>query len=219
MLISKYDMERPHDEILKRALPYLIFPPKEFRDALAEHLDSLCQYYRDKNDEAYSSRYTCINIMLDQARFDEHTEFKIHNLDYNQRTVYESLKKIEERLVRLESGSKQKPKNNTTVIVKDTSIHQKTEDSVKKEDIKKIATGQIVSKCLISANKSMTLGEIAHSTGLTTTQVSNAMRQGGRIRNNIKAEKVSVEKSVPCKSGKPVTKVQRLNVYSWVGER
>ena len=113
MLLSKYDMDRPHDEILKRALPYLIFPPKEFRDMLAEQLDSLCQYYRDKNDMAYPDRYKHINEVLDCASFDESTALKIHYFEYDQYTVHESLRRIEQRLFRLENSSKPKQKRGT----------------------------------------------------------------------------------------------------------
>lgn len=106
MLKSSLDLDRAFDSVIKQSYPYLIFPPPEFRDALAQQLDSLCQYYRERNDIAFTERVEIVKRMLNEAIFDDLTGLKIYYFEYQQKSIDECFRKIEERLSKLEKTGK-----------------------------------------------------------------------------------------------------------------
>lgn len=155
MLFSKYDMERPYDETLKRVLPYLIFPQNEFKIILAEQLVSFCHFYRDKENIGFSQKYKEINEMLDKASFEENVERNIHSFKHEHSTILQSIDDLNKRLTKLENGHKQKQRKSN--ISKETIIPVTRETNVEMKDEKVLDKMAVAEMPLQTAVEAMSL--------------------------------------------------------------
>lgn len=106
VLAHFYDLDRAFDRVLNRSLPYLIFPPKEFRVELGDKIGSLYQYYRETNSTAFSEQRNLIEQIITSAAFDDITERKISNFTQHQQPLDKTLSDLDERVAKLEGDRK-----------------------------------------------------------------------------------------------------------------
>lgn len=196
MLKSWINFDRDFDDVVKRSYPYLIFPSQEFRDELAEQLDSLCQYYRERNEAALPGKIKKIKEMLDNALFDDMTQLKIHYFELDQATTDEKFRKIEERLSKLETHQRSLKKNK--IKKRDTLTAPEVRESIDNvgESVtcvnslvaeigemvvdapsipKSLSNRDKVEKCIKSSTVPLTNEEISNITGLRSNQISFAL--------------------------------------------
>lgn len=106
MLTSTLEMDRAFDNTLKRAIPYLIFAPHDYRDRLVELMNGFCQFYREKNQIAFPERNNTINTLLDlfeTSGFDQSTDLNIYYLTGSQQSILELFQSMNQRLRKLET--------------------------------------------------------------------------------------------------------------------
>lgn len=222
MLTPRYDLDRAFDVTLKRSLPYLIFSSQDFRDKLAEQLDTLCQYYQENNDASFPDRNLAINKMLDEApEMDELTELKIHYLESHQKRIDELFWDINSRLSKLEKKTdKRSPDtiDNSVLPAKEVSTDESgisvQQSLVKETPIKPLKPKEIVLAFLKSSQGSYSFRDISSKTGLTKEQVSNVLQRVKRAKGPIKWETRKIQTS----NGKGKTHLSNVIFYSWAGE-
>lgn len=111
VLVHSYDLDRAFDYMLKRSIPYLIFPPREFRVELADKIGSLYQYYREGNSTAFSEQRAIVELIITSAAFDDITERRISTFTQIQHPLDKTLSDLDERVTKLERGRKPVPKS------------------------------------------------------------------------------------------------------------
>jgi hypothetical protein len=111
VLAHFYDLDRAFDRVLNRSLPYLIFPPKEFRVELGDKIGSLYQYFREGNSTAFSEQRAVVELVLTNAVFDDITERRISTFTQIQQPLDKTLSDLDERVAKLERSRKPVPKN------------------------------------------------------------------------------------------------------------
>ncbi len=111
-MYQQNDIERLFDITVNKAIPYLILSPSEFRNKLADQMDSLFSFYRG-GESSVTNFIECnntISTMLADARmsFDVNTHLKINAFDSRYMSFNERIRELDERLVKLERGRKEK---------------------------------------------------------------------------------------------------------------
>lgn len=216
MLMSRYDIDRAFDDTIKRSLPYLIFSPQEFRNRLAEQMDTLCHYYQEKNDVSFPGRNEAINKMLDEApEMDELTELKIHYLESHQKRIDERFWKIESRLSKLEKNilNRNMFHNGQVPVEKHGGSGNKIQqDLIKEKTLKPTNHKEIVLNYLKLTGGSHSIRDISENTELTIKQVSNAIHRLKKNNEKIKRETRNTHQT--NKNG--ITRNVSLSFYSWI---
>jgi predicted XRE-type DNA-binding protein len=120
MLDFNPNTEAAFDATLKRAVPFLIFAPAEYRNNLAAQMESLWHFYqsRDSGSElTFIQRNKHINDMLDHGfdACDPTSTQQISSFDNMQMSYHTRLTKIERDLADLQKGGKVPVKKKETV--------------------------------------------------------------------------------------------------------
>lgn len=114
MYLIKPNIERIFDDVLKKTIPYLIIAPPEFRNKLADQMESLFHFYNggDSSVDLFISRSKQIIEMIAEAEdsFDTDTNIKINRFNELQNSFGELIRKLDERLTKLENARKEKKK-------------------------------------------------------------------------------------------------------------
>lgn len=136
-----YEYERMFDTTLKKVLPYLILPPNEFRNDLADRMAGLFHFLRGDNSEVmFIDLNKKINEIIDPDKresWDSSIEIEIHDFNGRQISFDDRIRKINERLTKLENTIKEKKKGKkvSAIIEKEKEISAIME---KKKDISAI---------------------------------------------------------------------------------
>lgn len=106
MLTSVLEINKAFDETLKKSIPYLIFPHRDYRERLVDLLTGFCQYHRENNELAFIERYNTIHNFLNDCEtdgFDTFTALNIHYLATHQKSLHQIHFDTENRLRALEA--------------------------------------------------------------------------------------------------------------------
>ncbi|CAG0980605.1 MAG: hypothetical protein OIN86_09505 [Candidatus Methanoperedens sp.] len=130
-----YEYERMFDSTLKKVLPYLILPPNEFRNDLADRMAGLFHFLRGDNSEVmFIDLNKKINEIIDPDKrksWDSSIEIEIHDFNGRQMSFDDRIRKINERLTKLEKKMERPviplQQDFKTIIEPKTEIAEKTE--------------------------------------------------------------------------------------------
>lgn len=96
------DMDFKFDEILQDVWPYLIFPPKNFRNNIADKTKFLYLKMRERDSDLFNELSSQIKKMInDREIFDSNTENSITSFDTRRFSFYNRLNELNDKMTLL----------------------------------------------------------------------------------------------------------------------
>ncbi len=167
-----YEYERMFDSTLKKVLPYLILPPNEFRNDLANRMAGLFHFLRGDNSEVmFIDLNKKINEIIDPDKresWDSSIEIEIHDFNGRQMSFDDRIRKINERVTKLEK--KMENKSITTVVPESIQILTPAPASIPSElekEKKRISPQEIKQKLEMLRNHLQTNKQVTNKEART----------------------------------------------------
>ncbi len=225
MLTSVLEINKAFDETLKKSIPYLIFPHRDYRERLVDLLNGFCQYHRENNQLAFTERYNTIHNFLSECEtdgFDTFTTLNIHYLATHQMSLHQIHYNTEIRLRALESdvdNLKKSRKISTKKIDKVVKpvpeipvIEVITETTGHKERTSEEKSEALIN-LLKSSFKPLSSNSISNKLGLTNTEIQNRIPR--LKRNNSIVVIKGKAKSLMKRADQKFMHSSSINYYIW----